>query len=112
MQTLDLRHQGRSAWLHVDERMYLDTNSDGEDTEGLIDLARALSGVEVAVFMRPGDDGHSWKVTFRGKYDIDVGALAVSLGGGGHRHAAGCTMQGDYDSIRSKVERAVEETLG
>ncbi len=112
MQTLDLRHQERSAWMHVDERMYQDTNSDGEDTEGLIDLARALSGVQIAVFMRPGDDAHSWKVTFRGKFDIDVGALAVSLGGGGHRHAAGCTMQGDYDSIRNKVERAVEAALG
>ena len=112
MQTLDLRHQGRSAWMHVDERMYKDTNSDGEDTEGLIDLGRAISGVEIAVFMRPGDEDHSWKVTFRGKFDTDVGALAVSLGGGGHRHAAGCTMQGDYDSIRNKVERAVEACLG
>lgn len=111
MQTLALRHQGRSAWLHVDAEMYRDTGSDSEDTEGLIELGRALAGVEVAVFMRPGDDASSWKVTFRGKYDIDVGSLAQSLGGGGHRHAAGCTMQGGFDQIQKRVEQAVAEIL-
>ncbi len=112
MQTLALRNQGRSAWLYVDEGMYRDTGSDGEDTEGFIDQARALAGVEVAVFMRPGDDSNSWKVTFRGKYDTDVSALAVLLGGGGHRHAAGCTMQGDFNAIRERVEQAVKASLG
>ena len=107
-----LKHNDRSAWLYVDHDMYRETGSDGEDTEGLIDLGRAVSGVQVAVFMRPGDDSHSWKVTFRGKFDIDVGELAVSLGGGGHRHAAGCTMQGDFDSIRDRVEKAVAAVIG
>jgi len=111
MQTLDLRHQGRSAWVYVDDDMYRDTGSDGEDTEGLIDLARSLAGVQIAVFMRPGDDAQSWKVTFRGKYDIDVGALATLLGGGGHRHAAGCTMQGDFSTIRKTVEKVVASVL-
>lgn len=112
MQTLELRHGGKSAWMHVDEAMYEETGSDGEDTEGLIDLGRALSGIQVAVFMRPGDDADSWKVTFRGKFDIDVSQLAMSLGGGGHRHAAGCTMRGGFDSIREKVDRAVAEVIG
>ncbi|HCS13575.1 MAG: DHH family/DHHA1 domain protein [Zetaproteobacteria bacterium CG06_land_8_20_14_3_00_59_53] len=112
MQTLELLHDGRVAWVHVDNDMYQETGSDGEDTEGLIDLARAISGVLVAVFMRPGDDKHSWKVTFRGKFDVDVGELAVSLGGGGHRHAAGVTMQGDYHTIYNKVEQAVAAVIG
>lgn len=111
MQTLELRHEGRSAWMHVDNEMYRETGSDGEDTEGLIDLARAISGVQVAVFMRPGDDADSWKVTFRGKFHIDVADLAVSLGGGGHRHASGATVQGDYDSIYKRVEKAVAAVI-
>jgi len=111
MQTLKMMDNGRSAWLYVDTDMYRDSGSDGEDTEGLIDLARGLLGVEVAVFMRPGDDASSWKVTFRGKYDADVGALAVSLGGGGHRFAAGATMSGSFEDIRSKVQKAVTELL-
>ncbi len=112
MQTLELQNEGRSAWLYINEQMYRETGSDGEDSEGLIDLARGLAGVEIAVFMRPGDDTSSWKVTFRGKYAADVGALAVSLGGGGHRYASGCTIVGDFASIRSKVEQAVSKLLG
>ena len=112
MQTLELHDGGRSAWLFVDEAMYRETGSNSEDTEGLIDLARALDGVEVVVFMRPGEDGESWKVTFRGKYDADVGALAASLGGGGHKHAAGCTMRGGFEEIRNTVAQAVRALLG
>jgi len=111
MQTLELQNEGRSAWLHINEQMYRETGSDGEDSEGLIDLARGLEGVEIAVFMRPGDDSSSWKVTFRGKYAADVGALAVSLGGGGHRYASGCSIVGDFAAIRGNVEQAVSKLL-
>jgi len=111
MQSLEIKHQGRSAWMFVSDEMYRETGGDGEDTEGLIDLGRALSGVLIAVFMRPGDDDSEWKVTFRGKFDTDVGALAASLGGGGHFHAAGCTLQGDFIAIRSRVEALIGEIL-
>ncbi|MDX8392139.1 MAG: bifunctional oligoribonuclease/PAP phosphatase NrnA [Mariprofundaceae bacterium] len=111
MQTLKRHDDGRSAWLYIDADIYRETGSDGEDSEGLIDLARGLTGVEIAVFMRPGDDTSSWKVTFRGKYDADVGALAVSLGGGGHRYAAGCTMVGGFEEIRHTVAQAVTKLL-
>ncbi len=109
--TLQLRDGGRSAWLHVDSDMYHDTGGDEQDTEGFIEYARALEGVEIAVFLRPDSHHQGWKVTFRGKQGVDVGALAVSLGGGGHRHAAGCTLKGDLDSVRNRVAEAVRALL-
>jgi len=109
--TLDRRDGGRSAWLHVNEEMYRATGGDEEDTEGFIEYARALEGVEVAVFIRPDSAHRGWKITFRGKNGADVGALAVSLGGGGHRHAAGCTLDDDFETVRARVRRAVSALL-
>ena len=110
LKTIDLRDGGRSAWLHVNATMYENTGGDAQDTEGLIEYARSLQGVEIAIFLRPEIE-MSWKVTFRGKYDADVGALAVSLGGGGHHHAAGCTMPGTFEEVQHKVRYAVSSVL-
>jgi len=108
--TLALRDAGRSAWLHVNAAMYEQTSGDMQDTEGFIEYARSLEGVEIAVLIR--QEIHAdWKVTFRGKYDADVGKLAVSLGGGGHHHAAGCTMQGTFREVEHRVRLAVSALL-
>jgi len=114
LETLELRNAGQSAWLHVIPAMYENTGGDAQDTEGFIEYGRSLQGVEIAVFIRPEtySDRHTeWKVTFRGKYDVDVGALAVSLGGGGHHHAAGCTMHGTFEEVQHKVRNAVSSLL-
>lgn len=110
LETLELRNGGRSAWLHVNAAMYGYTGGDAQDTEGFIEYARSLQGIEIAVFIRP-EIHTGWKVTFRGKYDADVGTLAVSLGGGGHHHAAGCTMHGTFEEVQGKVRHAVSELL-
>ncbi len=112
LDTLAFRDGGRSAWIFVDRDMYENSGADVEDTEGLIDYARSVDGVEVAVFIRCDEtrDGY-WKVSFRGKTWADVGALAAELGGGGHKHAAGCVMQGTLASVRTQVEQAVARLL-
>jgi len=112
LDTLHLRDDNRSAWVHVTRAMYEETSADVEDAEGLIDYARSIDGVEVAVFIRC-DENHDgcWKVSFRGKTTADVGALAATLGGGGHKHASGCLMRGSFDDVRLEVEKAVSQIL-
>ncbi|GAV20902.1 bifunctional oligoribonuclease and PAP phosphatase NrnA [Mariprofundus micogutta] len=108
LDTLEVHNEGRSAWVHITSDMYEATGADVEDTEGLIDYARSIDGVEVAVFIRCDERRENcWKVSFRGKTYVDVGALAASLGGGGHTYASGCLMRGTFDEVRSSVEQAV-----
>jgi len=112
LDTLTLRDDKRSAWVHVTCDMFEAAGADVEDTEGLIDYARSVDGVEVAVFIRADENcDSSWKVSFRGKTTADVGALAATLGGGGHTHASGCLMRGSFDDVRSRVEKAVSQIL-
>ncbi len=112
LDTLQVHHEGRSAWVHITHEMYESTGADVEDTEGLIDYARSIDSVEVAVFIRCDERReHCWKVSFRGKTWVDVGALAASLGGGGHAYASGCLMRGTFDEVRSTVEQAVSQVF-
>jgi len=112
LNTLEVNNDGRSAWVYVTDDIYRESGADVQDTEGLIDYARSIDGVEVAVFIR-SDELHAgqWKVSFRGKTEANVGDLAASLGGGGHKHAAGCQMSGTLDDVRARVQAAVTHTL-
>ena len=63
------------------------------DTEGLVNQALALEGVEVAVFMKESEEGHV-KMSFRSKGDYSVRDLvAEHFNGGGHRNAAGGILE-------------------
>ncbi|MDQ6993387.1 MAG: DHH family phosphoesterase [Mariprofundus sp.] len=112
LETLKIRDAGRSAWVFVTEQMYQETGADVEDTEGLIDYARSIDGVEIAVLIRSDEVNFgAWKVSFRGKTIANVGALAGTLGGGGHVHAAGCQLKGSYSQVLTQVQLAVSNTL-
>lgn len=66
----------------------------GEDTELLIDLVRLPREAHVAMLVREAPD-HGVRVSMRSRGKVDVGALAASLGGGGHRNASGFRFDGD-----------------
>jgi len=110
LQTLSIKHAGRSAWMHVTQAMLDETGANHEDTEGFIDVSRTIEGVEVVVFIRPEKDNR-WKVSFRGKIGRDVGAMAASLGGGGHKYAAGCAVSGNLEEVYAKVGSVVGDVF-
>jgi phosphoesterase RecJ-like protein len=64
------------------------------NVESLIDAVRTVAGVDVALVLKEDDRG-SWRVSSRSTGAADVGAVCTSLGGGGHRLAAGFTGSRD-----------------
>jgi phosphoesterase RecJ-like protein len=112
LSTLQIKHSGRSAWIYVDQAIYNQSGADVEDTEGLIDYARSIDGVEVAVFIRVDEhDSSRWKVSFRGKTWVNVGDLAATLGGGGHAYAAGCVLTGSLSQVCERIEQALDRVF-
>jgi phosphoesterase RecJ-like protein len=47
------------------------------------------------------------KVSLRSQGRVNVANVAEQFGGGGHRNAAGCTVQGDVASVKARVVAAV-----
>lgn len=69
-----------------------------EEVESVVEIVRSAREAEVAaVFkeLRP----LSWSVSLRSVSDVDVQEVAVALGGGGHRRAAGYTAQGPVEPL-------------
>lgn len=66
--------------------------------ERVIDTLRRTSEAEVAAVFKQTDDG-LWKCSLRSKDSVNVGQVAGSLGGGGHRYAAGYTGSTDLPGM-------------
>ncbi|HRX58120.1 MAG TPA: bifunctional oligoribonuclease/PAP phosphatase NrnA [Eubacteriales bacterium] len=79
-----------------------------EDTEGIIDSIRDIDTVEIAAMLREAGDGKI-RVSLRGKTCADVSRIATAFGGGGHRLAAGCTMEPPIEEAAEQImQRAVK----
>jgi phosphoesterase RecJ-like protein len=78
------------------------------DTENLIDLIRLAQEADTAILAKGHRDGRV-KISLRSRGATDVGALAASMGGGGHRLASGFTVEGEVDEVVERVLKVVED---
>ena len=78
--------------------------------EGIVDIGRNIDGVLVSIFIR---ENNGWTISLRSTGMIDVGKIALNLGGGGHRMASGGKLYGSFDEVKdiviSEVEKAILE---
>jgi len=85
------------------------------DSEGVVDHLRSVEGTKVAVLVRDllSDEKRGCrKVSLRATDGmVDVSSIARSLGGGGHRQAAGLTTDLAYDELVATLRRQVSEQL-
>jgi phosphoesterase RecJ-like protein len=68
-----------------------------EQLEALVDVVRATQEADVACVLKGQPDG-TWSVSLRSRGGTDVARVAMALGGGGHRAAAGYTSTLDRDA--------------
>lgn len=102
---------GRIVFTEVFWADYADTGALPSDTEDLINYPRSVTGALMAlVFIE--QRGGGTKVSFRGSENVDVGQLAEKFGGGGHRMAAGATVQTPIAATRDAVLSAAIQCFG
>jgi phosphoesterase RecJ-like protein len=89
----NLQFSDSLAWTWVTSQDLAHSSADAEDCEGVINYLIAIDGAEAAAFLRETPDGQ-FRLSIRSKGKINVASVAEALGGGGHRNASGCTLDG------------------
>jgi phosphoesterase RecJ-like protein len=102
---------GKLATITITNDMVARANSSLDLTDGFINYARSVDGVEVAASFREPSDGGPWRVSFRSRGKVDVAAIAQTFGGGGHHNAAGCSIEGDEAAVRARIAEEIERAL-
>jgi len=67
-----------------------------ESVGGLVDIPRQVANVKVALGLYEQDNG-STRASLRSDGSVDVASICAKYGGGGHKPAAGCTINLDAD---------------
>ena len=105
---------GTVTMLHLTAEDFEQTGAVENDSEGIIDHARAVEGTAVAVLVREltGDRAGKRKVSLRATDGrVDVSEIARSFGGGGHRQAAGATTELDVETVTEAIRERVRVQL-
>jgi phosphoesterase RecJ-like protein len=79
-----------------------------DEIEPVIDVVRATREADVATVLKQDRDG-TFRVSTRSRGGTDVGTVCASLGGGGHRLAAGFTAHGDVAETAERLRRALAD---
>jgi phosphoesterase RecJ-like protein len=107
---MERSEDGKIAWVVVTEELYLRFGASAEDTENFVNFVRAVKGVEVAILFRQTASSQ-YKISLRSKGRVDLSGLAQSLGGGGHKNAAGSVLDGSIDEVKTQVIDAVSKAI-
>ena len=108
--TIELLSNGKADTAFVTQEMLVKTGARMDETDGIIEMLRNISGVEISAFFKEVKPGEV-KVGLRSKTYGDVSAIAQSFGGGGHKKAAGCTLYTSLEDAKQKISSAIAVQL-
>jgi len=107
-----LTHDDKIAYFWLKKADFTRTGAQQEDSEGLIDHIRNIEPVVIACLFEELEP-ELIRVSLRSKDErIDVNAIALQFGGGGHPAAAGARIPGKPLSVQRNVLKAVKKALG
>jgi phosphoesterase RecJ-like protein len=99
----NLQTDGNLAWTWVTSEDMDRIGAVAEDCEGVVNYLISIAGVECAVFLREVADASQFRLSIRSKGQIDVAQIAEHFGGGGHRNASGCTLDGPLEVATERI---------
>ena len=101
---------GKCIVTCVTQQMMIFHGVTSKDLDGIVSQLRVTKGVEVAIFLYETAP-LEYKVSLRATNDVDVSLIAQKFGGGGHKKAAGVTMNGNIRDIIDKISAEIELQL-
>lgn len=102
----ELVPEQKFVWTAVTQDMLKRHGVTLDEIEGLVDVLRTTAEAEITCICKEQADG-TIKVSLRSLSDLDVSRVASDLGGGGHRHAAGFTLDLPIPAVVEAVRAAL-----
>jgi len=97
-----LEREGPIVWTTLSMADRQSTGYPGRDDADLINELSAISDAAVSIVFVEQPSG-TVKVSWRAQPGIDVSAIALKLGGGGHPSAAGAEVEGSLEDARQRI---------
>ena len=86
------------------------TNTTCDDTEGIVSELIDVDCVKVAYALSQVGD-KNFKLSIRTKDNVDASDIAMTFGGGGHKFASGCRVNGYLEDIEEKLVKLAKDRI-
>jgi phosphoesterase RecJ-like protein len=111
LSNIERDESGRIAWITMDRTTMYDADACEEDSDGIVNHALSVGDVEAVAFFKELSPG-AYRVSLRSKGKNNVAKVAELFGGGGHRNAAGCRVEGDFEDVKQRVIEELQSCVG
>ncbi|MBR6329113.1 MAG: bifunctional oligoribonuclease/PAP phosphatase NrnA, partial [Lachnospiraceae bacterium] len=102
--------EGRAVFTAISRRTLDFYDAKPKDLDGVANQLLLTKGVSCSILLC--ETGPlEYKVSMRSDDSVDVAAIAVAFGGGGHNRAAGCTMNGNIHDVINSLSKYIEDSL-
>ena len=110
LSTVKRNAAGQVAWMRQTLEMREESGMADGDNNGFVNIPLAAKEIVASVYMREVRP-EFYRVSLRSKGTINVARVAEKFGGGGHKNAAGCRVEGDWDEREREIVAAVSEAV-
>lgn len=111
LESMAVLAEGRLAVGQVSLADLAEMEADSRDLEDAVEAIRGVPGVEVAALVRETKTG-GVKASMRSRGGVDVAAVAIALGGGGHKSAAGMLLDMPLAEARDLIISRLLKAMG
>lgn len=111
LEVMRLACDNQIAWSALSARDFELAQARDEDTEGFVNEMLAVTSVQIAALMREPKPGKI-RCSLRSRGNFDVAEVARHFGGGGHRNAAGCTLDMPLEEAEARLVERLKACLG
>ena len=108
---MELYDENRVVVMKIPLSLRQEMHATEADIEELASLAALVEGTDCGITLRELRPGVI-KVSVRSGPRVNASEVCARLGGGGHRAAAGTTVEGTMDEVKRAVLQSVAETVG
>lgn len=95
------------SFLMIPTELFIEYALSPADVDELIPYVINLAGIEIGIVAKEITKNR-FKLSLRSKGEFDVNRLAAQFGGGGHRNASGCYIEGEWEDCKKRLLKVIE----
>lgn len=107
---MEIYSDGKVIVSAVTQAHLAETNTEMNESDGVIQKLMSIDGVEIGCILKEIDD-RTVRASLRAKSYANVARVAQNYGGGGHIRAAGLTFEGTIGEAKAEIAKALEAEL-
>ena len=104
------RLHGNVLWSQADYKTLKTLGLNGNGTSGIVTQLLSVADADISFFLTEKQDGNI-DLSLRSRAGVDISQIAIALGGGGHKQAAGALLPPPFETAAQRVLDAIAQEM-